>query len=50
VRTVRACAEKLVALRGVRHGGVHVVPLDDGGDHPHQHGTGAPHVHRGPRA
>lgn len=45
---VQACAEQLVALRGVRHGNVYVVPLV-GDDAPHRHGDGhghgAPKVH-----
>lgn len=48
VRAVRACAEKLVALRGVRHGNVHVVPLSGAGAIEHRHGSSAPHVHRKP--
>jgi CopG family nickel-responsive transcriptional regulator len=37
---VQACAERLVALRGVRHGAIHRVPLaaEDPG-HTHAHGT-----------
>ncbi len=46
---VRAFAERLIALRGVRHGHVHVIPLDAGG-HAHHHADGAPgrHVHLKP--
>jgi CopG family nickel-responsive transcriptional regulator len=40
---VKKCAEELVALRGVRHGNVHLVPLDAGGKH--NHGAGTPHRH-----
>ena len=43
---VQACAAQLVALRGVRHGNVHLVPLDAGGGS-HAHGT-APHKHLKP--
>ena len=37
---VQACAERLVALRGVRHGNIHLVPLAQdahGHTHPHAH-------------
>ena len=46
---VSACAERLIALRGVRHGNVHLVPLD-GGDHGHRHphDAGKPHTHLKP--
>lgn len=40
---VQACAQQLVALRGVRHGNIHLVPLDRAGQ-PHAHGADA-HVH-----
>ncbi|KTT25676.1 nickel-responsive transcriptional regulator NikR [Pseudacidovorax intermedius] len=40
---VQACAEQLVALRGVRHGNVHLVPLDAGDQH--RHGASPPHGH-----
>lgn len=40
---VQACAQQLIALRGVRHGNIHLVPLDSAG-HRHGHGAGA-HVH-----
>ena len=43
---VRACAEQLVALRGVRHGNVHLVPLDAGESH--AHGNAKPHRHLKP--
>jgi CopG family nickel-responsive transcriptional regulator len=37
---VRAFAEQLIALRGVRHGNVHLVPLDTGTQsHRHDHGA-----------
>ena len=52
---VPAFAHKLVALRGVRHGNVHIVPLaEDGGHHhhhPHSHEhdhPAAPHTHLKP--
>lgn len=46
VAAVRAFAEQLIALRGVRHGNAHIVPLL--GDKPHSH-TGAPaHTHLRP--
>lgn len=43
VDAVKTCAEQLVALRGVRHGNVHLVPLDVG--EPHSHGKSKPHRH-----
>ncbi|WP_418117339.1 nickel-responsive transcriptional regulator NikR [Variovorax sp. 350MFTsu5.1] len=45
---VRACAEQLVALRGVRHGNVHLVPMDASGER-HSHGTAGAHAHLKPR-
>ena len=47
---VLACAEQIVALRGVRHGNVHLVPLEgDGQRHRHaDSATGAPHRHMKP--
>ncbi|MDM0019013.1 nickel-responsive transcriptional regulator NikR [Variovorax saccharolyticus] len=46
---VQACADQLVALRGVRHGNVHLVPLDSGGErHTHGHGHGKGHAHMKP--
>lgn len=42
---VRACAERLVALRGVRHGNVHLVPLEQRGAS-HRHADPASPVHR----
>jgi len=41
---VRTLAGQLVALRGVRHGSVHLVPLEAGGQGRHAHG-GAAHTH-----
>lgn len=46
VATVRACAEQLVALRGIRHGNVHLVPLS--GDGRHSHGATAALTHLKP--
>ncbi|MDR6524381.1 CopG family nickel-responsive transcriptional regulator [Variovorax paradoxus] len=43
VDAVKTCAEQLVALRGVRHGNVHLVPLDVGEQH--SHGKSKPHRH-----
>lgn len=40
---VQVCAQQLIALRGVRHGNIHLVPLDTTG-HPHAHG-GPAHAH-----
>lgn len=45
---VRQCAERLVALRGVRHGNVHLVPLEPGHG-THSHGGAGPHTHLRPR-
>ncbi|KQP35700.1 nickel-responsive transcriptional regulator NikR [Pseudorhodoferax sp. Leaf274] len=45
---VQACAERLVALRGVRHGAMHLVPLA-AADHGHTHAHGlARHSHLKP--
>jgi CopG family transcriptional regulator, nickel-responsive regulator len=41
---VRTCAEQLVALRGVRHGNIHIVPLHEEEAHGHQHGHGSSHA------
>ncbi len=41
---VQALAQLLIALRGVRHGSVHVVPLSDGG-HKHTHPRSGTHSH-----
>ncbi len=43
LKAVQALAEQLVALRGVRHGSIHVVPLDQ--DQPHRHGAPASAAH-----
>jgi CopG family nickel-responsive transcriptional regulator len=45
---VRACAQQLVALRGVRHGNIHLVPLTEA-PHGHAHpGHGSHHHHHKP--
>lgn len=41
---VQALAQLLIALRGVRHGSIHVVPLSDGG-HKHTHPRSGTHSH-----
>ncbi len=41
---VQACASQLIALRGVRHGQVHVLPLAEEG-HRHRHAAESPHPH-----
>ena len=46
VAAVRACAEQLIALRGVRHGNMHLVPLHGVQRHAHD-GTPA-HTHLKP--
>mgnify|MGYP003585831081 FL=1 len=48
VKQVRALADQLVALKGVRHGQVHLVLLDsDHKQHRHAHG-GSAHTHLSP--
>jgi len=48
VKDVRALADKLIALKGVRHGQVHMVLLDtDRKPHRHEHG-GSAHTHLSP--
>lgn len=45
---VQALAQLLIALRGVRHGSIHVVPLSDAGHkhtHPHTHPHSGTHSH-----
>ena len=44
---VQVFAQQLVALRGVRHGNIHLVPLVGDGK-PHQHGQEPPHTHLKP--
>lgn len=49
VKAVRLFSQTLIALRGVRHGNIHVVPL--GEDRPsgtHTHGQSVHHVHLKP--
>ena len=41
---VQALAQLLIALRGVRHGSIHMVPLADGG-HKHTHHRSDAHTH-----
>lgn len=48
---VRACAQDLIALRGVRHGRVNLLPLEEeelGHHHHHDHGDGHLHKHLRP--
>ncbi|MDW5444598.1 nickel-responsive transcriptional regulator NikR [Polaromonas sp. SM01] len=46
---VQACAQQLVALRGVRHGQIHLVPLaQESAGHCHAHASGAGHKHLKP--
>jgi CopG family transcriptional regulator, nickel-responsive regulator len=43
---VQNCAQELVALRGVRHGNIHLVPLVASGDrHSHTHMPHGQHTH-----
>lgn len=42
---VQAFAQQLVALRGVRHGNVHLVPLAEDSGHTHPHGHAHAHAH-----
>ncbi len=51
--TVNTFADMLIALRGVRHGNIHIVPLDSGTPaHTHQQvkdeGSKTPHLHMKP--
>ena len=49
IGAVRECAQQLVALRGVRHGHVHLVPLaSETRSHQHAHAPGAGHRHLKP--
>ena len=49
VAHVRQCAERLIAERGVRHGAIHVVPLQWAvHSHHHPDGAAAPHRHAHP--
>jgi CopG family nickel-responsive transcriptional regulator len=45
---VRACASQLIALRGVRHGNVNLLPLNEASRHRHPHGVPVPHSHLKP--
>ncbi|MFI5445137.1 nickel-responsive transcriptional regulator NikR [Polaromonas sp. UC242_47] len=46
---VQVCAQQLVALRGVRHGQIHLVPLAQASaGHRHAHAPGAGHKHLKP--
>ncbi|MDM0022877.1 nickel-responsive transcriptional regulator NikR [Variovorax saccharolyticus] len=46
---VQACADQLVALRGVRHGNIHLVPLEAASKrHSHPHAHGGDHGHLKP--
>lgn len=45
---VRACTQKLLALRGVRHGHAHVVPLAHGAATHHHPGAHTAHSHHEP--
>jgi CopG family nickel-responsive transcriptional regulator len=45
---IAAFSQMLVALRGVRHGNIHIVPLGESGHkhtHPHAPGEGKKHGH-----
>lgn len=44
---VRSCADRLTALRGVRHGSAQVIPLAMAHEHQHPHAA-APHTHLKP--
>lgn len=48
--TVRACAEEMLALRGIRNGNIHLVALTPGDAHVHAHGDGTVHRHLKPVA
>ena len=49
VKAVRLLSQTLIALRGVRHGNIHVVPLgEDRHCGMHSHGQSHPHVHLKP--
>lgn len=48
VAAVRACAEQLIALRGVRHGNIHLVPLESSTRKRHAHGHLPAHTHLKP--
>lgn len=47
--SVNLLAQTLIALRGVRHGSIHLVPLNEGRrKHRHDHGLQVPHAHLKP--
>ncbi|MGJ7489663.1 nickel-responsive transcriptional regulator NikR [Variovorax sp. ZT4R33] len=46
IADVQPCAEQLLALRGVRHGNIHRVPLAP--SRPHAHGAAGTHTHLKP--
>jgi CopG family transcriptional regulator, nickel-responsive regulator len=49
IKEVNPLCQLLVALRGVRHGTIHLVPLDqDTHAHKHEHGSKTAHVHLKP--
>lgn len=48
LKAVQACAEQIVAMRGVRHGNVHLVALDADEHKPHSHSGLPPHSHLRP--
>ncbi|MBC7706250.1 MAG: nickel-responsive transcriptional regulator NikR [Rhodoferax sp.] len=49
ITAVRACSQQLVALRGVRHGHVHLVPLaSETRSHQHSHSPDKAHRHLKP--
>ena len=49
VKAVHLFSQKLIALRGVRHGNIHVVPLsEDRHTHAHHHGQQVRHTHLKP--
>ena len=46
---VQACAAQMIALRGVRHGHIQLLPLaEEGHSHRHPHGTPDKHRHLKP--
>jgi CopG family transcriptional regulator, nickel-responsive regulator len=48
-RTVLEFAESVIAEKGVRHGKMHVIPVDADHGHSHGHGQGHRHSHARPR-
>ncbi|MBA2675736.1 nickel-responsive transcriptional regulator NikR [Ramlibacter sp.] len=45
---VQDCASQLIALRGVRHGQIHVLALSEGQRHHHSHAPSKAHTHLKP--